>query len=65
MFIRPMTTRRSFLRTSALTLGSPALSAFAQTAPSAQKTVLLHCSWATKNIGDIGHTHGTLRSLKQ
>lgn len=60
----PIPTSRSFLRTSAFTLGSPALFSFAQTA-SAQKTVLLHCGWVTKNIGDIGHTLGTLRFLKQ
>lgn len=60
-----MPTRRSFLRTSGLALGSSALSAFAQTAVSSQKTVLLHCGWATKNIGDIGHTPGTLRFLEQ
>jgi hypothetical protein len=30
-----------------------------------QKTVLLQCGWATKNIGDIGHTPGTLRFLEQ
>ena len=47
-----MTTRRSFLHTSALALSSPALSAFAQTT-TPQKTVLLQCGWATKNIGDI------------
>jgi hypothetical protein len=58
-----MTTRRSFLQTSALALGSPSLSAFAQTA-TPQKTVLLQCGWATKNIGDIGHTPGTLRFLE-
>ena len=33
--------------------------------PARQKTVLLQCGWATKNIGDIGHTPGTLRFLEQ
>ena len=56
-----MPTRRSFLHTSALALGSSAL---AQTT-TPQKTVLLQCGWATKNIGDIGHTPGTLRFLEQ
>lgn len=59
-----MITRRSFLQTSGLALGTTALPAFAQTAKG-QKTVLLHCGWATKNIGDIGHTPGTLRFLEQ
>jgi hypothetical protein len=27
--------------------------------------VLLQCAWAVKNIGDIGHTPGTLRFLEQ
>ncbi|MDB6004360.1 MAG: hypothetical protein JWR15_1347 [Prosthecobacter sp.] len=60
-----MTTRRSFLQTSTLSLGSPALSALAQATAAPQKTVLLQCGWATKNIGDIGHTPGTLRFLEQ
>lgn len=47
-------TRRSFLHTSALALGSPALSTFAQTSATPQKTFILRCGWATKNIGDIG-----------
>ncbi|QIF02480.1 polysaccharide pyruvyl transferase family protein [Roseimicrobium sp. ORNL1] len=59
-----MISRRTFLRTSGLTLGAAALPAVAQTA-NPQKTVLLHCGWATKNIGDIGHTPGTLRFLEQ
>jgi polysaccharide pyruvyl transferase WcaK-like protein len=59
-----MTSRRTFLRTSGLALGAAALPALAQTGAS-QKTVLLHCGWATKNIGDIGHTPGTLRFLEQ
>lgn len=60
-----MPTRRSFLQTSSLALGSSTMSALAQTAAASQKTVLLHCGWATKNIGDIGHTPGTLRFLEQ
>lgn len=59
-----MTSRRSFLRTSGLALGAAALPSAAQTG-TPQKTVLLHCGWATKNIGDIGHTPGTLRFLEQ
>lgn len=59
-----MISRRTFLRTSGLALGASALPGFAQS-PKARKTVLLQCAWATKNIGDIGHTPGTLRFLEQ
>jgi polysaccharide pyruvyl transferase WcaK-like protein len=59
-----MTSRRTFLTNTGLALGAAALPAAAQTT-STQKTVLLHCGWATKNIGDIGHTPGTLRFLEQ
>lgn len=54
--------RRSFLKASGLTLGAASLPAFAQTAST--KTVLLQSAWAVKNIGDIGHTPGTLRILE-
>ena len=59
-----MITRRTFLQSSALALGATALPA-AALADKPQKTVLLQCAWATKNIGDIGHTPGTLRFLEQ
>ena len=42
----------------------PGLPAIAK-APKPPKTVLLQCGWAVKNIGDIGHTPGTLRFLEQ
>ena len=29
------------------------------------KTILLHSAWQTINIGDIGHTPGTLRIIEQ
>ena len=59
-----MISRRTFLKTTGLVLGAGALPASAKVfAP--QKTVLLQCAWATKNIGDIGHTPGTLRFLEQ
>ncbi len=59
-----MISRRSFLKTSGLALGATALPVAAQdTKP--QKTVLLQCAWAIKNIGDVGHTPGTLRFLDQ
>lgn len=57
-----MTSRRNFLKTSALTLGASQLPLFAQ--GEKKKTVLLQCGWAVKNIGDIGHTPGTLRILE-
>jgi polysaccharide pyruvyl transferase WcaK-like protein len=34
-------------------------------APQRRPAVLLQSAWATKNIGDIGHTPGTLRFLEQ
>lgn len=55
--------RRAFLKTTGFALGAASLPAFAQ--EKKQKTVLLQCGWATKNIGDIGHTPGTLRFLEQ
>ena len=60
-----MISRRSFLKSTALALGATALSNVSKGADSPQKTVLLQCAWATKNIGDIGHTPGTLRFLEQ
>ncbi|QOV88797.1 polysaccharide pyruvyl transferase family protein [Humisphaera borealis] len=59
-----MLTRRTFLKASGLALGAATLPLRAVT-PKLQKTVLLQCGWATKNIGDIGHTPGTLRFLEQ
>ncbi|HRE80789.1 MAG TPA: polysaccharide pyruvyl transferase family protein [Opitutaceae bacterium] len=56
--------RRTFLKASGLALGAAALPSFGQSART-QKTVLLHNAWAVKNIGDIGHTPGTLRFLEQ
>ncbi len=53
-------TRRHFLGTVAATLGA---SAFA--APAKPKTIVLHSAWDTVNIGDIGHTPGTLRVIEQ
>lgn len=59
-----MISRRHFLKTTGLALGAASLPAAALTTK-LQKTVLLQCAWATKNIGDIGHTPGTLRFLEQ
>jgi len=56
--------RRSFLHQTSAVLATAALSsrAFAETKP---KTIVLQSAWATHNIGDIGHTPGTLRVLEQ
>ena len=59
-----MSSRRTFLKTTGLVLGTGAFPAYAK-GFEPQKTVLLQCAWATKNIGDIGHTPGTLRFLEQ
>jgi hypothetical protein len=62
------TTRRQFFKTSGLALGATALPGpgFAQEgAVKKKKTVLLQCGWAVKNIGDVGHTPGTLRFMEQ
>lgn len=56
--------RRTFLKASSLALGAVALPSFGQSRRT-QKTVLLQNAWAVKNIGDIGHTPGTLRFLEQ
>lgn len=53
-------TRRHFIGTVTAALGA---SAFAATGKS--KTILLQSAWDTVNIGDIGHTPGTLRIIEQ
>jgi hypothetical protein len=59
-----MLSRRRFLEITGCALGAGAVPVAAQgTRP--HKTVLLQCAWAVKNIGDIGHTPGTLRFLEQ
>ena len=55
-----MNTRRDFLVTMAAALGTTAFAA----APK-RKTILLHSAWDTINIGDIGHTPGTLRIIEE
>ena len=52
--------RRRFLHTLTAALGATALAA-----PAKPKTIVLQSAWATHNIGDIGHTPGTLRVLEQ
>src|SRR3954470_7704379 len=59
-----MISRRTFLKASGLALGASTFDVIGQTTKS-QKTVLLQSAWATKNIGDVGHTPGTLRFLEQ
>jgi len=59
-----MISRRTFLQSTSSALGACAIAAPASAA-GPQKTVLLQCGWALKNIGDIGHTPGTLRFLEQ
>lgn len=55
-----MTTRRHFISTLSAALGVSALAASAK-----PKTILLQSAWDTVNIGDIGHTPGTLRIIEQ
>src|SRR6478672_11320683 len=55
--------RRTFLRRTAAALGTSALPARAQV-QAKQKTIVLQSAWATHNIGDIGHTPGTLRVIE-
>src|SRR5690349_13530651 len=58
-----MISRRTFMASTGLALGAAAAPASAKVFQP-QKTVLLQCGWAVKNIGDIGHTPGTLRFLE-
>lgn len=55
-----MTTRRHFIATLTAALGASALEA-----SSKPKTILLQSAWDTVNIGDIGHTPGTLRIIER
>ncbi|MBI5685554.1 MAG: polysaccharide pyruvyl transferase family protein [Verrucomicrobia bacterium] len=55
-----MTTRRQFISAVATALGSAACAA-----PEKQRTILLQSAWDTVNIGDIGHTPGTLRIIEK
>ena len=56
--------RRTFLNRTATALAATGLPSrvMAETKP---KTIVLQSAWATHNIGDIGHTPGTLRVLEQ
>ncbi len=55
-----MTTRRQFIAAVTAALGASAYAASAK-----PKTILLQSAWDTVNIGDIGHTPGTLRIIEQ
>jgi hypothetical protein len=52
--------RRHFLGTITAAFGATALGAAGK-----PKTILLQSAWDTVNIGDIGHTPGTLRIIEQ
>lgn len=55
-----MHTRRHFISAITAALGGTVFAADGK-----PKTVVLQSAWATHNIGDIGHTPGTLRVLEQ
>ncbi len=55
-----MQTRRNFISAIAAVLGSSVFAA--QPKP---KTIVLQSAWDTMNIGDIGHTPGTLRLIEE
>jgi polysaccharide pyruvyl transferase WcaK-like protein len=55
-----MNTRRDFLFTLTAALGASAFGASDK-----PKTILLQSAWDIVNIGDIGHTPGTLRIIEQ
>ena len=55
-----MTTRRTFIATLTAALGGSVHAANGK-----PKTLVLQSAWDTINIGDIGHTPGTLRVIEQ
>ncbi|MEN3942288.1 polysaccharide pyruvyl transferase family protein [Prosthecobacter sp. SYSU 5D2] len=55
-----MTTRRHFIASITAALGGSLIAADGK-----PKTILLQSAWDTINIGDIGHTPGTLRVLEE
>jgi polysaccharide pyruvyl transferase WcaK-like protein len=60
------TTRRRFIATLAAALGSSAVGSRASGVGVGKgKTLLLQSAWDTVNIGDIGHTPGTLRIIEE
>ncbi|MRS60265.1 polysaccharide pyruvyl transferase family protein [Larkinella terrae] len=59
-----MTSRRHFIKLSGLSMAATALP-LRRSRPDAKPIILLKSSWNDKNIGDIGHTPGTLRLLER
>lgn len=57
--------RRRFLASAATLSAAAALAPSLWAAPPRRKTILLKSAWDTVNIGDIGHTPGTLRVFEQ
>lgn len=60
-----MRTRRDFLKLSALSAAATTVSPDALFSPKKTPVVLLRSSWNDHNIGDQGHTPGTLRLLQR
>jgi hypothetical protein len=58
--IPTMSTRRHFIASITAALGGSLIAADGK-----PKTILLQSAWDTINIGDIGHTPGTLRVLEE
>lgn len=56
----PMHTRRHFIASITAALGGTVFAADGR-----PKTILLQSAWDTVNIGDIGHTPGTLRVIEE
>lgn len=57
--------RRRFLQSIAAAMGTTLSAMMAQTVEGEQKVILLQSGWDTVNIGDIGHTPGTLRVIEE
>jgi hypothetical protein len=57
--------RRSFIDTVAGALGLSLGATRAAPPDRRRKTILLHSAWDTINIGDIGHSPGTLRIIER
>lgn len=58
-------TRRQWLKQMAVMAIEAAVASRNVLAAEGNKNILLYSGWATHNIGDIGHTPGTLRYLEQ
>lgn len=57
--------RRQFISSLTALAAAPQFAHFAKAADAKSKKILLRSAWDTINIGDIGHTPGTLRVLEQ